>query len=128
MNKYNINNPDASLAKLLNEVPEQRDVLDDLMNGPIREKLAIIPESIIWGGEKLFHFSTKRIKLSSFEFYIYIIYQDLKLKWTRKFMLSAQSGTVFSKQSGHFMRPVVDVCKCTSYAIICLQYFFGVCK
>jgi serine carboxypeptidase 1 len=59
-----------SLAQLLKDVPEQQDVLDDLMNGPIKEKLGIIPEGLVWG---------------------------------------AQSGTVFNKQAGHFMRPVVDV-------------------
>jgi len=46
------------------------DPLDDLMNGVIMEKLAIIPEGLVWG---------------------------------------AQSGDVFDKQAGHFMRPVVDI-------------------
>ncbi|XP_064598929.1 retinoid-inducible serine carboxypeptidase-like [Liolophura sinensis] len=48
----------------------QADNLASLMNGPIRQKLGIIPKNVTWGG---------------------------------------QSGMVFTKQSGDFMKPVVDI-------------------
>ena len=39
----------------LHTSPEVYDDLDDLMNNEIREKLGIIPDDVIWGGECLQH-------------------------------------------------------------------------
>jgi len=33
--------------------PFETDPLDELMNGPIREKLGIIPTNVTWGGKYL---------------------------------------------------------------------------
>lgn len=48
----------------------QKQSLGELMNGPIKKKLKVIPQNVTWGG---------------------------------------QSGEVFSKMAGDFMRPVVDI-------------------
>ena len=47
----------VGMTGLYRPSPRAGDPLDDLMNGPIREKLGVIPENVVWGGirvEQLF--------------------------------------------------------------------------
>lgn len=79
--------------------PLHRQPLSQLMNGPVREKLGIIPKNVTWGG-------TVFLTCTVLEEYLVL----LPTKHVSCFSVHlGQAEEVFSNMAGDFMRPVVDV-------------------
>ncbi|CAG5898908.1 unnamed protein product [Menidia menidia] len=76
--------------------PLHRQSLSELMNGPIKKKLAIIPQNVTWGGTLSSTHISWRAHLCC-------------LSPLTAPMCSGQAEEVFSSMAGDFMRPVVDI-------------------
>ncbi len=78
--------------------PLHRQSLSELMNGPIRQKLGVIPKNVTWGGHCSLMIYTGICVIVTF-------YDSYKCSPVS----SGQAEAVFESMAGDFMKPVVDI-------------------